>query len=623
MRVLKTIFLVIFVFIILLISGAFIFLKTFDINRYKPEIIRQLSKNLGREIGLDRIDLQLSFNKGIEVGLKGLSIADGPQFSSDKFFQVNNISLGVDLMAYFKNKQLSVSTVKFDSPRITIIRDKNGALNVGQIAAQDDRAGKTGPGPGASVSQPQQKQEREISVDSLPALLVQSIVVEDAVVKFIDQSFEPPLSVEVSKIGMKIDQFSLTQPFPFQINARAFSNAENVRAQGQAQLDIAHSQVSIKDLAVTSDLSQCDLKALKETLAFIKGASFPEKLSGDIRLVSKSIVLGPEGLIGLSAKGDLNNGSVKFKELQLPFDSIQGSMDISQSQLEVKNFSMNLGEGKITGTGNVKDYLGQQEYQFELAAENINLVEVIDQKSQPVQLQGKVFGKMKGQGKGFDPALALTTLVSEGNWEIKDGLLTDINVLKTVLDKISMLPNLAERVTEHLPDKYKGKLSNKDTVLNRVKIVVSVANGGVVIQSAEMEADEFLLSGQGQLSFDQKIDLRAFLYIPKDLSLSMGEAVPELTYILGDDDRISIPIDVKGPLSKPSVVPDLEYLGKRIYQNKGREELDKILDKVFGGESKREGTTNPNGEVQPAPDQESDVPVERKIIENILDNIFK
>ncbi|MDI6758988.1 MAG: hypothetical protein QMD94_04895, partial [Candidatus Omnitrophota bacterium] len=47
--------------------GLFIFIKTFDFNRFKPQIISAGQNALGRTIDFTRADLKLSLTQGIQL----------------------------------------------------------------------------------------------------------------------------------------------------------------------------------------------------------------------------------------------------------------------------------------------------------------------------------------------------------------------------------------------------------------------------------------------------------------------------------------------------------------------------------------------------------------------------
>jgi len=210
---------------------------------------------------------------------------------------------------------------------------------------------------------------------------------------------------------------------------------------------------------------------------------------------------------------------------------------------------------------------------------------------------------------------------------VTEGKLTNINVLKVVLDKMSMIPDLVDKVEKNLPEKYKKKLQDKDTPIERVEIDATVKNGSLVVTDAQVTSDTFLLTGKGTIGFDQTVALDTSLAIPEDLSTSMVTSADNLKFLLDRKGQIMIPVKVSGKVSSPRFFPDLEYLGKRIIATRGREELNKFLDKVLdkdaeGGQAAPAQDAQGQPAQQPAQPQQEEESSEKELIDNILDSIF-
>ena len=85
MRIVKVAFWVIFVLMLIAAAGIYIFIKTFDISRYQERITSEISRQLGREVVLDKIGLEADLARGITLVISDFQIADAPDFSSEYF----------------------------------------------------------------------------------------------------------------------------------------------------------------------------------------------------------------------------------------------------------------------------------------------------------------------------------------------------------------------------------------------------------------------------------------------------------------------------------------------------------------------------------------------------------
>jgi len=503
MKILKITLITFAVLVFAAITAAVIFVKTFDINRFKPQILSQAGKALNRRVDFEKASLGISLLHGLSLKISNLVIADDPAFQKGDFLTVKNISLAVDPLKYVFKKEVSVPAVFIDSPHLTIIRQKESSLNVQTLAQPAQGAANEKVNPvSASVSVQQ----------DFPAILISSVKSGNGVITFIDRTSDSPLNLEISGLSFSLNDISLTKPFPFVIEAAVFSAKKNMKLEGKVEL-------SVNNLTA--------------------------------------------GAKGLTAR-----------------------------KIIMDKASLSIGQGVINATGVIDDYLSGQEYSFEADAENLAIQSLIAQDKSPVKIEGIASGKIKLKGRGFSPQALKSTLSGEGDISVTQAKLKNINVLRTVLDKISMIPVLAQKVERGLPERYKQKLEDKDTTLSDIKLPVILLNGQLAVNNAVMGSDEFIFAGSGQISFDTTYTVEGSFLIPQELSASMVTQVPELQYLLNTDNQIYIPLKVSGRAGQPNFIVDSGYITKQLLINQAKQQLLKALDKATGSkEQSSDGTT--------------------------------
>jgi len=338
--------------------------------------------------------------------------------------------------------------------------------------------------------------------------------------------------------------------------------------------------------------------------------------------------VGPQGLIALKGQGALTKGSLRMKELATPIESIEAKFTMSESVIRLNSLLFSLGKGSVELSGNINDYLFEQNYSVKAKASGINFVECIDQSALPVKIKGLVFGEIELKGQGFDPNTILSKLSGNGSVEIKEGQLTDINVLKIVLDKLSFVPNLGAVLEAGLPERFKETIRRKDTLVTAFKADIGISNGSIQIQSLNMAADSCLFQGNGTVGFDQSYAFKGSFIIPQDLSSRMVGAAPEMEFLLDEAKQIRFPLKVSGKGASVSFMPDVKQIGITAIKHKGRQELEKVLDKVFDRSSK-DVSQQPSVGSEPAKDDSPGSAEEKKksgkqqLIEGVIDTIFK
>ncbi len=565
MKIFKIICVSLFVLILILIFGLVIFIKTFDVNRLKPQIISRASKALGRQVNFDKAKLDISFRRGINLNVNNLVIADDPAFAKGDFFRVKNISLAVDVLGYVFQKKIQVPNVLIDSPRVNVIRQRDGGINAQSMG----RPGKVTPAAAPLA---------------IPAFFVSYLKVTGGTVNFIDHSLDPPMSLEIADLNFFLNKISLTEAFPFVIEAAVLSAKRNIRIDGKVQIDLKNTEVSLSQVKGTFDLSGLSQEKIVNSFPMVKGIILPQNLKGKIEVQAPKFTAGPKGLAALA------------------FDA---------------KASIGIGQGVINASGALDDLVG---WNYNVAANirNLKIEDVLAQYKPALKAEGFIAGKIKVKGKGLDPQAITSNLSGDADISITRAKLKDINVLRLVLDKISLLPGLAQRLEEGLPEKYRQKLSQKDTVLSDIKLPILIEKGRLIIKDAVFGAEGFMFKGKGEAHFDGTYSLEGSFLVPQDLSAAIVAEVPEMQYLLDDYKQIYIPLKVSGKAGKPEFNLDANYIAKRLLAQQAQKQISNLLDKILGeGEgTTQEGEAAPQGE----PDDKTRI---KETIGSLLGDIFR
>nr|MBU1327925.1 AsmA-like C-terminal domain-containing protein [Candidatus Omnitrophota bacterium] len=172
----------------------------------------------------------------------------------------------------------------------------------------------------------------------------------------------------------------------------------------------------------------------------------------------------------------------------------------------------------------------------------------------------------------------LKTLNAKGNVKLTNAVLSNMNVLKTVLDSLSMLPNVVRKLKDNLPENYKGLLNQDYTAFKPMKSDFEIKDGRIYFDNLLVESDTFYLVSKGSVGIiDQSLRISSNLFIPKDLSGAFSNVVPEFKYLTDNDGLITMPLEIKGKMPSVSVAPDLNYILQKLIASKGQEFLNRIF----------------------------------------------
>ena len=502
----RTILLSLSVLFVLIFAGLIIFLKTFDVNQYLPQITQHIGQAIHRRVSIAHAGLGFHFVKGLSLDLKTLTIGDDPYFSRQNFLTVDSVHLGLDLKVLLFKREIHVMDVTVRAPKIFIIRSQDGQMNVqtmlpSSATLASDSSRVVAPSLASAPAR------------ALPALSVKSIFIDHARISFEDQNPQLPVHMVIQDIEAKVNDFSLTEPF---------------------------------DLTATS-------------------AGF------------------------------------EFK-------------------------------------AHLQELLTAPQYDFQLHLKGVKLEDLLDESAWPVMLKGQMIGQFLGSGQSFEPQAMLNNLKGEGVLALADARIEKLNILKTILSKLNIIPGLTDLMEGALSSSIKDKLGSDTTVLDKAQTKFRVENKIISIDDVQVESKIFSLTAQGNLGFDLTANIDVKTYLAPDLSDGLIHLVKPLKGLLDDQKRLYIPGRVSGQGASMGYQPDVVYITKKVALNEGVEQINRQLEKILNknpavknilntvlgtGQSQQDSTeaNNPDSsESQPANTQEQPA---QKLINNVLKKILR
>jgi AsmA protein len=120
-----------FVIVLVLAVGVLLALPfLIDLNQYQDRYKPAIEEALNRKIGLQDIRLTLWPRVGARVA--GFTVLDDPAFGSDPFASLTSLDVAVQLVPLFSGR-VEVEEITLRDPVITVIKNKNGVLNVSTL----------------------------------------------------------------------------------------------------------------------------------------------------------------------------------------------------------------------------------------------------------------------------------------------------------------------------------------------------------------------------------------------------------------------------------------------------------------------------------------------------------
>ncbi|GEM_PF-5170633 len=549
-----------------------VFVQTVDVNKYLPQLTQQLGHSIGRKVNIQQADLYFSLTQGVSVDVHGISVGDNKFFSDQPFLRIDGVHCGVGLIPLLTKRQIAVSRIEIRAPKLTIIKNKAGKFNFeSMIPESSDK-------PGSAKEKAEKSSPEKSKSFVLPLLLVNAFKIEGGEVAYMDRSLTPAMEFTVNKVDAQVIDFSLTDPFTIKLDAAVLSQEQNVHVKGAGRLDLRLQQARLDDFHFDMDISQVDLDQLNKIVPAVGPLGLQPGLRGTIQAVASQMVVGASGILVLSLEGQLSDGRIPMKILAQPIEQLSVKFDANESKIRVKEFSMSLSTGQVHGQANVKDYLTQQQFDLSADFDQLPLGEVLDQKKSPAQIKGSLSGSVKLNGHGFTPK-DMDKITGQSAFSITHGELVNMNIVKMVLGRITIIPGLAQIVENQLSAEWQNKIGGKTIKIDKADVKTHIERSNVVVDDAKLQSQGFTMAAHGNVGFDQSLSMDAQLVLSKELSDFLISSAKGMKALVDEQGEIQIPVNISGKLSAPVFIPDMSYLGKRLLVNEGGDQLQKIFDK--------------------------------------------
>ncbi|MFC1822486.1 AsmA family protein [Thermodesulfobacteriota bacterium] len=301
-----------------------------DIQKYKPEIEKIVSRTTGRPFTLAG-DLSLSLFPWAGVSFTDLHLGNPPGFSEKDFLSIKSFEARVKLIPLI-SRDIQVKRFIIVEPRIILEKGKDGRGNWEGLGKQSDR--------GASPEEKGKDKPQETKPGGhlpIKTLAVGEFAIKSGSALWIDQ--QKDARREIKDVTLRLKDVSLDRPIQLSLSADLDGNPLSLKGsvgplgkepgKGIIPLDLAISALKQITIRLTGKLID-PASEPKFDLAMLVSPFSPRKLMAALKQSFPITTSDPKALdlIGLKArlKGDTKDISVS-----------DGIVDIDQSKL---NFSL-------------------------------------------------------------------------------------------------------------------------------------------------------------------------------------------------------------------------------------------------------------------------------------------
>jgi AsmA protein len=294
----------------------------------------------------------------------------------------------------------------------------------------------------------------------------------------------------------------------------------------------------------------------------------------------------------LTANGKVNVDSAAYKGLEMT--NFNMNYEFKKNKLEIEKMSAEAGKGRLDIVSTIDMSKPGYYYSVSSNLDSLHADEVVN--ALFPKAKNTVFGilsfNMNMNGSGTLPENIKRNLKADGNFNIKDGRITD----NPLTDKFSL---------------FLGVDDLKTIDFNRSEGSVTVRNGVAKLKSI-FSSDDISMNPGGNIGLDETLDLAFDLSLSPELTDKASRNSNVAQYIKNDEGWGQIPVLVAGNFSKPTYKVDVAKAGKRVIKKRAIELIEDILDDGKSDEVPAEGV----------PEEDTGQPDIQKPLEDLLKGIF-
>jgi AsmA protein len=520
----------------LVIGGILALPFLVDLNKYQDQYKPIIEEALNRKVLLQ--DIRLTIWPRIGARVAGFTVLDDPAFGSKPFASLTSLDIGVKLVPLFSGK-VEVENITLRSPVITVIKNKNGVLNVSTIGRPGVELPKTpSRAPIPSTDGP---------LKILALLAVDRVSIAGGTLTFLDLSVATPTEYIVHDMEILLQSVRLGQSPTLHIGMLVQPLNLPVNLDG-----------TFGPLKESTDIDAMNFQlALGKTNFTITGKT-----------------VGKNANLSISAP-IINTANLPVTlPLQKPVDvkNLQITADIQGQDALLQNLSFQLFDGQLAAEGRITSGFETPPFTGTVSIQGIQLGPALNAlATTPLMISGTAGAKLSVQGHGFSMPNLTKSLEGTGHVAVKDGKIEGVNLLQ---EAISIL-----KVTGISLDNAKA------TAFSTIETDLAVRQGIIHVQRLLMDSHDFQATGGGTIGFDQSLSLTVNLNLSQDLSRKIALSSPAAKLVMKEG-RLSLPLLITGTVQAPSYGLDMKGLTGR-----AQEQVQKKVEEAIDGLLK--GTTKP------------------------------
>ena len=372
MKVIKWIFISLFVVVLLIGVAAAALVYLVDWNDFRDTIQVQAKKHTGRDLVIAG-DLKPSIFPWLGVSIGDISLANAEGFGETPFAQMGSADIKVKLLPLLK-KEVNVRTVELQGLSLDLQRAADGTSNWDDLVKSGDTA----------TESDNETTQNEGDSPAINALSVGGITVSDANISWNDA--QSGTDAKLAGFNLQTNAIELQKPFDlttdFSLSSNSLGLAADVNGSGEVAVDLENQMYSLSGLTLQTNavgdalpngkldatLNADILARLSEQTVSVKGLSLDALgliLSGNIDVANLDTAPAVAGQLSSNEFNPLDlfatlgiDAPTTADDSVLKTASLSMALDATQSSASLNDLTIKLDDTTFSGTASVPSLAG-------------------------------------------------------------------------------------------------------------------------------------------------------------------------------------------------------------------------------------------------------------------------
>jgi hypothetical protein len=548
--------------LLLIAAGAAtaFFIVNFDSERCRSWIENKVGELAGYPVRLDKVSL--GWEKGLAIKVENFRVFPS-KGAGQPSAEIQECAGSLDLWAILRQK-IEIGAVTLKRCNVRVSRKADGRLVLTGPAREEKPA-----------------RETKAGATALLPLLIGQIRVEEGAFLYLDESLNPPLGVAVQALDLALKDIAWNHPVDFSSSFGLYHSQKNIRVDGKFVLPIPGRASEIRSLRVQADLNPMDLSAVEKSLPALSDFGINRDLRGKIEGTAEKLILPDVFAKDIAGAIRVKDGQIRFKQFPDPLVSVDAEIIFKGGRIDVRSLAFSTAGGRVIASGNVDQYRIRPVFSLDMKIDGLDLDRAMASTSpEGVRFGGMLSGVIRMAGQGRLPAEIGDSLGGAGQVAVKKPLIYNLNILRELFARMSVIPGAVERLLKNLPASYQDQLRQRHTALEDIDQSFRVENGRLVAPDFRIATPNFVVTGVAEITARGALSAQTMVSIEPKLSAAFIRSVRELQFLTDESGSIRFPVRCQGNLpGNVSVMPDVSYVASKLAVEKAAELLSGFLDK--------------------------------------------